>query len=157
MATRKQLGTDYLLFVNTGTSVTPIWKALLCQTNAVVNTPFQTIDANSKCGPDSMTDFDVQSIEVEGQILQFNSTDTSRIDIFTFREMVEDSTESQTPIMVKLAPKTMLADDEGKIIYSASVMVTSVSDTYGLGEVATASISMNVKDKIVYSKYTHTT
>lgn len=153
MSNRKQLGTDYLLFVNTGTTLSPIWKIPLCQTNLVLNTPMNVIDTTSKCGPDSMVDNAQETVEFEGQILQKDATNTTHMSLFALRQLYRQ----KGVLEFKAGPKGETEADDGKIIYSFTGTITNLSDTYGNGDVGTVSGSINVSGQIEESEFIYTT
>lgn len=153
MANRKQIGTDYLLFVNIGTDVAPNWKIPLCQTTVTVNTPMLVIDANSKCGPDSLVDNDVETVEFEGQVLQQDPTNTSHMSLFDLRQLYREKEEHQ----FKVGPKGTTAADNGKIVYTFKGRITNLSDTYANQEVGTVSGSISVTGQIVETEFIATT
>lgn len=153
MANRKQIGTDYLLFVNVGTPEAPEWKIPLCQTTVTVNTPMLVIDANSKCGPDSMIDNDVETIDFEGQILQQDPTNTSHMSLYELRQLYRTKEVHQ----FKVGPKGTSAEDEGKIVYSFDGRLTNLSDTYPNQEVGTVTGSISVVGEIEETEFVQTT
>lgn len=153
MANRKQIGTDYLVFVNTSTTSTPNWKIPLCQTTVTVNTPMDTIDASSKCGPDTLVENGVETVEFEGQILQQDATNTTHMSLFDLRKLYREKKSLQ----FKVGPKGATADDDGKIIYTFTGKITNLSDTYANKEVGTVSGSISVDGEIAESEFVFTT
>jgi hypothetical protein len=150
---RKQLGTDYVVFINTGTDVAPVWKVALCQTTATVNTPMEVIDASSKCGPDSMIDNGIETVEFEGQILQKDDDNVNHMSLFELRQLMR----TKDLVQFKLGPKGETLEDDGKIIYDFDGYITSISDTYPNKEVATSSVSVSVSGEIEESEFVFTT
>ena len=154
---RKQIGTDYLVFANTGTSGAKVWKALMCQTTVTGNFPTSIIDASSKCGKDSMVEPDIESYDLEGQLLQKDATDTNRLTAYEIHDMRKDAITNGVPIEFKLAPKGAAAADNGKIIYEFDAYISNISDTFDNGEVATQSLSLQVVGETTFTEYVHTT
>jgi len=153
MSNRKQLGTDYLLFVNTGTTIEPVWKIPLCQTNAVLNTPMNVIDTSSKCGPDFEVDNAQETVEFEGQVLQKDPDNTTHMSLFDLRQLYRQKKELE----FKVGPKGETEADDGKIIYSFTGKITNLSDTYGNGDAGTVSGSINVSGEIEETEFVYTT
>lgn len=150
---RKQLGTDYVVFINTGTDMVPVWKVALCQTTLTVNTPMEVIDASSKCGTDSMVDNGVETVEFEGQILQKDDGNANHMSLYELRQLMRTKELQQ----FKVGPKGETADDAGKIIYDFNGHITSISDTYPNREVSTSSVSVSVSGEIKESEFVFTT
>jgi len=150
---RKQLGTDYLLWVNTGTTEEPVWKIPLCQTTGTVTTPKDTIDAASKCGNDTQIQPGAETVEFEGQILQEDIANTAHMDIYDLRQIFRAGVSRE----FKFAPRGETAADDGKIIYSFTGKITSVTDSYPNKEVATASVSISVDGEVEETKFIYTT
>lgn len=150
---RKQIGTDYLLFVNTGTTESPVWKIPLCQTTVTVNSPMDTIDASSKCGNDTLTELGTETVELEGQILQKDPSNVPHMSLYDFRQLFR----ANLPREFKVGPKGETEADDGKIIYSFTGRITNVSDTYGNKEVGTVSASISVVGQIEETEFVYTT
>lgn len=152
---RKQIGTNYLVFANTGTDVAPVWKAMMCQTSVTGNFPTQVIDATSKCGPDAMLAEDVVTFDLEGQLLQKDVSDTTRMTAKEIHDMKKLMITGQQPKQFKLAPSTETSGDDGKIIYTFNAVISNLSDTFGLNEVATQSMTLQVKGDYTVTEYAH--
>lgn len=150
---RKQIGTDYLLFINTGTTEAPVWKVPLCQTSVTVNTPKNVIDASSKCGPDSLIENAPETVDFEGQVLQQDPTNTTHMSLFDLRQLYRDGGLHE----FKVGPRGSTVDDNGKIIYSFSGYLSNLTDTYGNGEVGTVSGSIAVSGEIEETQFVFTT
>lgn len=140
---KKQIGTDYVLFVDTSADETPVWKIPLCQTTGTVNTPMEVIDATSKCGPDSLIDNGVETVEFEGQVLQDDDDNPTHLSLFALRQLMR----TKALLKFKFGPKASTGVT-GKILYSFSGYITNISDSYPTKEVATASVSVSVSGQI---------
>lgn len=153
MANRKQIGTDYLLFVNTGTTESPVWKIPLCQTTVTLNSPMDTIDASSKCGNDTLTELGTETVEMEGQTLQKDATNVNHMSLYDYRQIFRANEERE----FKVGPKGETEADDGKIIYSFTGRITNVSDSYANKEIATVSTSITVVGQIEETEFVYTT
>lgn len=154
---RTQLGTDYVLFLNTGTDEAPTWKIALCQTDASLNSEAETIDTTSKCGKSSLLDQGSESIDIEGHLIQ---KDASDITILTYKEMwdlYKDGISTNDPIGFKLAPKGTTVDDDGKIIFEGKGKITGLPASFPNGDVATASFSIAVDGEMQVTEFEYTT
>ena len=150
---KKQLGTDYILWVNTGTTSVPVWKAVMCQSGLTITTPFETIDASSKCGKDSVVDDGIETVEFDAFLLQKDDTDTDHMTTYEWRQLARTKDQHE----FKAAPKTATAEDEGKIVYEFDGVITSVADAFPYKEMATVSSSISVKGSIVESEFVMST
>lgn len=152
-AKAKQLGTDYVVFVNTGTKQAPTWKIPLCQTTLTLNTPKEVIDAGSKCGNDTLVDNGQDTVEFEGQILQKDATNTVNMSLFDLRALFD----ANEVVSFKAGPTGSTAADAGKIVYEFDGRLTNMSDTYPNKNVATATVSVSVVGNISTSEFVYTT
>lgn len=150
---RKQLGTDYLLFINTAPSGEPVWKVALCQTTLTITTPKETIDASSKCGNDTLVQPGVETVEMEGQILQKDPTNTAHMSLYDLRQLFR----AGQSITFKAGPRGEEEADDGKIIYDFTGKITNMTDTYANKEVGTCSISVTADGEIEESEFVFTT
>lgn len=152
---RKVLGKDYILFMNLGTTGAPEWKPVLCQTSATVNIPTKTIDATSKCGTETLIDTDVESVDFEGQLLQKDLTDTTRM---TTKELLDKYRANRNGTTdsyeFKLVPPTTSVDDDGKLMHTFTGRFTNLTITYPM-EIATASGSISAIGEMVETEYEH--
>lgn len=147
---KKQIGTDYVLFVNTTPDATATWKAVMCQSGLTITTPFESIDASSKCGVDSFVDNGVETVEFDAMLLQKDDTDTTHMTTYEWRQLAR----TKANLEFKIAPKTPV---EGQIIYEFEGVITNIADSYPYKEMATVSSSISVKGEIEESEYVETT
>lgn len=148
---KKQLGSDYILWVNTNTSGTgsATWKAIMCQRDLTINTPFDTIDASTKCGNETLVQEGQETVEGTAALLQKDTADTNHMTTFEFRQIARDGISRQ----YKAAPKTATAADDGKIVYTFNGKITNVSDTFPNKELATVSFALSVDGQIEETEY----
>lgn len=150
---RKQLGTDYVVFVDISETATPNWKVMLCQTTATVNSPKDVIDASSKCGNDSLSELGIETIDFEGQVLQKDATNTSHLSMYEVRQLFR----TKEKYNFKLGPKGATSADDGKIIYSGLGEIMSLSETYPNKDVATCTGSITFTGEIDETEFVFTT
>lgn len=150
---RTIIGTDYLLFINTGTTVSPVWKVPLCQTTLTLNTPKDVIDSSSKCGTKSDTVPGQETIEFEGLILAKDPANPNHMSLFDLRQIFRDGDSFE----FRAGPRGETAADDGKIIYSGTGKFTSLSDTYPNKDNATATGSISVNGELTEIEYVFTT
>lgn len=139
-----QLGTDYLLWVNTGTTEIPAWKPVMCQTGMTINDPKEVIDGRSKCGNKKLVDEGEPTVEFDALLLQKDTTDLIRMTTYEWTQLA-DSLDNHE---FKAAPKTATAADDGKIIYSWVGPITNSTTSFPDKETAKVSSSITVDGQI---------
>lgn len=154
---RTQNGSDYVLFLNTGTTELPAWKIALCQTTLTANFPKDVTEANSKCGNDFMVDHGIETIDVEGYYLQDDISDTQKVTSFELHQMADAAIDNDQPIEFKLGPKGETMADDGKVIYDGIAYITNISDSFPNKEKSTVSFTLQVKGRTTLSKFAYTT
>lgn len=121
MAQRKVNGKDILLFIDPAGGVD--YKTIVCLTSNSKKLATATLDAASKCGPDSQPGAQTISVDFTGQIVVMPDTGkVSEADLYNLWS-------NSTTIGWKMGPA---APVEGDVTYSGSGFISDLSDTYDM-------------------------
>lgn len=133
MAQRKVNGKDILLFIDPAGGTD--YKTIVCLTSNSKKLATATLDAASKCGPDSSPGAQTISIDFTGQVVV--SPDTGKVseaDLFTLWA-------NSTQIGWKIGPAVPV---EGDVIYEKQGFIADLSDTYDMnGATFTGTIAVS--------------
>lgn len=133
MAEHKLSGKNVLLFIDPagGTS----YDTVVCLTNQTWQGTTNTIDATSKCGPDTLPGTQTNSVTFEGQHLYDPATGTiSGVDLFPLWQ-------NQTTIGWKIAPASPVTGDEE---LSGTGFISELSKNYNQTDPATFSGTLSI-------------
>jgi hypothetical protein len=152
---RKELGGNYLVFINTNTSGTgdPVWKIAMCQTDLTVTRPKTTVNADSKSGSDTRIQPGSETVSFGAQILQEDATQPQHLTRYDLGQLFN----AGQPVEFKIGPKGETAEEDGKIIYEFTGNITNLADTYSNGDIATTTIDVAVIGQIEETKFVFTT
>ena len=133
MAERKVNGKDILLFIDPAGGVD--YKTVVCLTSNSKKLTTATLDAASKCGPDSRPGAQTVTMDFAGQVVV--SPDTGRVseaDLF-------DLWKNSTNIGWKQAPAVPV---DGDVIYEGKGFISDLGDTYDMnGATFTGTIAVS--------------
>lgn len=121
MAERKVNGKDILLFIDPAGGVD--YKTVVCLTSNSKKLATATLDAASKCGPDTRPGAQTVSVDFAGQVVV--APDTGRVsegDLF-------DLWKGTTNIGWKIGPAVPV---DGDVIYTGQGFISDLSDTYDM-------------------------
>jgi TP901-1 family phage major tail protein len=141
MAERKLAGKDMLFFIDPagGTS----YSTVVCLTSQTYDRTKNTIDATTKCGPDTLNGTATRTISLEGVVLY--GPDAGKVSEYALDNYWEDD----TLVGWKLAE---VSPEAGSIIYQGTGRLSDLSTTYGQDGAATFSATLQVSgtpDKIL--------
>lgn len=122
MANRKVRGKDILLFIDPDGGTT--YDTVVCLTSNSMNRTTATVDAASKCGPDSAPGEQSVSVEFQGQ--QVVENDTGKLS----GANLHDLWQSAAQIGWKMGPASPITGD---VIYEGKGFISDLGDTYDMG------------------------
>lgn len=122
MAERKVNGKDILLFIDPAGGTA--YKYVVCLTSNSKKVTTSTIDAASKCGPDSSPGATTVTVDFAGQVVVGNDT-TQRISEAQLWKLAVNGTQ----IGWKQGPAIPV---DGDVIYSGKGFISDLGDTYDL-------------------------
>lgn len=133
MAQRKVNGKDILLFIDPEGGEE--YSTIVCLTSNTKQITTATIDAASKCGPDSQPGTITVTVNFTGQVVvDPDAGKVSEADLFTLAS-------NSTTIGWKIGPAV---PTEGDVIYEGKGFISDLSDTYDMnGATFTGSIGVS--------------
>lgn len=132
MAEHKISGDDVLLFIGTD-GVT--YDTVVCLTSNGITRATNTIDAKTKCGPDSQPGTQTNGVSFEGQVL----ADPSSGKIST--DELDDHWRNKTTIYWKMGKLSPLVGD---VTYSGTGFIAQLDETFAQDTSATFSGTIGV-------------
>ena len=121
MADRKVNGKDVLLFIDPTGGTT--YKTVVCLTSNSKKLATATLDAASKCGPDSQPGAQTVSVDFTGQVVvELSTGKVSEADLYTIWA-------NSTKIGWKIGTAVPA---EGDVIYTGTGFLSDLSDTYDM-------------------------
>ena len=121
MAERKVNGKDILLFIDPAGGED--YKTVVCLTSNSKRLTTATLDAASKCGPDSRPGAQTVTVDFAGQVVV--DPDTGRVSEADLYDLWKDTTN----ISWKISPAVPA---DGDVIYTGEGFLSDLSDTYDM-------------------------
>ena len=119
MAQHKISGNDYLLLISDDGGTT--YDTVVCLTSNSITRSTNTIDANTKCGPDKLPGTQSNGVTFEGQIMLDPSGSTVSLDV------LEDSWSAIDTIYWKMAPVSPVTGD---ITYTGTGFISKLDEVF---------------------------
>jgi hypothetical protein len=118
MAQHKISGNDYLLLISPDGMT---YSTIVCLTSNSITRSTNTIDANTKCGPDKLAGTQTNGVTFEGQIMLDPTGTTVSVDV------LEDSWASKETIYWKMAPVSPVVGD---ITYTGTGFISKLDEVF---------------------------
>lgn len=140
MATRLPAAGSYGVFIKTGAN----FLVLVCQTDLTFDRSRDTIDANSKCGPNQIPSNN-PTYEISGtaQVL-LSDDDDPEFDSQASEALVDQLFRSKTEFDWKIGPLSGIAVP-GDVVYEGDGFFSNLSTSYPNEDVATFDFTISVK------------
>lgn len=132
MAQHKISGNDVLLYVSTD-GVT--YDTVICLTSNAITRATSIIDANSKCGPDSLPGVQSNTLTFEGQVMLDPSGSTTSVD------ELDDYWRTKQTIYWKMGP---VSPAIGDITYYGTGFIATLDETAAIDTPMTFSGSIGI-------------